>query len=336
MQRCLQLAKLGAGYVAPNPMVGAVLVHEDRVIGEGYHRVYGQAHAEVNCLNSVAEADRSLIGKSTLYVSLEPCAHHGKTPPCADLVISMKIPRVVIGCRDSYQEVDGRGIGKLEAAGVEVTTGVLEAEARELNRRFFTYHEKQRPYVILKWAQSGDGHIAAADHSRVMISNPFSNRLVHKWRSEEAAIMVGSGTAIYDNPALTTRLWKGKNPTRVLLDRGLRLQPGSRLFSNEAPTIVFNEIRQEKKSNLTYTAISSAMPVIPQVLTGLHQSGIQSVLVEGGARLLQAFIDEGCWDEARIIKNEFLRIPGGIAAPLLEGATFLQSRSCRTDTLSYY
>ena len=227
MQRCFQLALIGAGNVAPNPMVGAVLVYEDRIIGEGYHQQYGKAHAEVNCLQNVSQQDYPLIEKSTLYVSLEPCAHYGKTAPCTDLIIAKKIPRVVIGCRDRYKEVNGRGIEKLRYEGIEVITGILEAQAIDLNRRFFTFHQLERPFILLKWAQSSDRKIAgnsdtqngtAADtflQKRSLISNEISNRLVHKWRSEEAAIMVGTRTALQDNPALTTRLWTGNCPLRI-------------------------------------------------------------------------------------------------------------------------
>ncbi len=233
MHRCLELARLGAGYVAPNPMVGAVLLHEGRIIGEGWHKEYGKAHAEVNCINAVKESERQFISQSTLYVSLEPCAHHGKTPPCTDLIIRHKIPRVVIGCRDSFKEVDGKGIEKLKAAGIEVETAVLEQECRELNKRFFTFHTKQRPYIILKWAQTSDGFIAPLippkvgisepQTQRLFISNEYSNILVHQWRSEEAAIMVGTNTALLDNPELTTRLWPGPSPVRLVIDLNLRL-----------------------------------------------------------------------------------------------------------------
>ncbi|HVS95811.1 MAG TPA: bifunctional diaminohydroxyphosphoribosylaminopyrimidine deaminase/5-amino-6-(5-phosphoribosylamino)uracil reductase RibD, partial [Puia sp.] len=211
MRRCLQLARLGAGHVAPNPMVGAVLVFEDRVIGEGYHRRYGGPHAEPECIASVAEPDKTLIGRSTLYVSLEPCAHHGKTPPCADLIVRMGISRVVIGCRDPFPEVNGKGIERLRAAGVEVQTGILEDECVRLNKRFFTFHLEDRPFIVLKWAQTARGFIAhsRAGAERLRISNEITDRLVHKWRSEEASILVGPRTAVLDDPALTVRLWKG-------------------------------------------------------------------------------------------------------------------------------
>ena len=221
MYRCLQLAGKGAGHVAPNPMVGAVLVHNDRILGEGYHQVYGQAHAEVNCINSVLPDDVPLIPDSTLYVSLEPCAHFGKTPPCADLIIKKQIRKVVIGCRDPFKEVDGKGIERLKAAGIEVISGVLEAACTDLNKRFFTFHTFNRPYVILKWAESANGKISGSGNERVFISNAWTNTLVHKWRSEESAIAVGTNTAMLDNPFLTTRLWPGRNPVRILLDKKL-------------------------------------------------------------------------------------------------------------------
>ncbi|HRN57787.1 MAG TPA: bifunctional diaminohydroxyphosphoribosylaminopyrimidine deaminase/5-amino-6-(5-phosphoribosylamino)uracil reductase RibD, partial [Agriterribacter sp.] len=243
MQRCLQLARAGAGYVAPNPMVGAVLVHHNRVIGEGWHRAYGMSHAEVNCIASVSNEDRHLIGESVLYVSLEPCAHYGKTPPCANLIIQHRIPEVVVGCRDPFPEVNGKGIEKLQAAGIRVTTGVLEKECRELNKRFFIFYTQRRPFVVLKWAQSSDGAIAAPGGLAVQISNPYTSRLVHRWRSEEPAIVVGTRTAMLDDPFLTTRLWPGKHPLRVVIDRALKLPGTLRLFDAAATTLIFNEQR---------------------------------------------------------------------------------------------
>jgi diaminohydroxyphosphoribosylaminopyrimidine deaminase/5-amino-6-(5-phosphoribosylamino)uracil reductase len=336
MQRCLQLAAEGAGRVAPNPMVGAVLVYEDVIIGQGYHRQYGQAHAEVNCINSVSGANRHLIQKSTLYVSLEPCAHFGKTPPCADLLIAQQIPRVVIGCRDRYKEVDGKGIEKLRAAGISVAVPVLEEDAKWINRRFFTFHEKRRPYVVLKWAQSNDHKIANADRSRVFISNEVSNRLVHKWRSEEAAIMVGTNTALYDNPSLTNRYWNGSNPVRIVLDRQLKIPGTHQLLSGEIKTIIFNQQEQEEKGNIIYRKISSADAVIPQLLQQLFEMNIQSVLVEGGAQLLQSFIDEDCWDEARLITNDGLVLGEGIPAPVLRKHSLITTASFVTDRIHYY
>ena len=236
MTRCLQLAQLGAGNVAPNPMVGAVLVYEEKIIGEGYHRKYGEAHAEVNCINSVKESNRELIEKSTLYVSLEPCSHYGKTPPCSDLIIQNKIKKVVIGCQDIYKEVSGKGILKLRNAGVEVISGVLEKESVDLNKRFFTFHQKFRPYIILKWAQTANTKIGSTNE-RILISNEYTNRLVHKWRSEEAAVLVGTNTAVQDDPFLTTRLWKGKNPVRIVIDKELKLPPSLNIFDTNSQTI---------------------------------------------------------------------------------------------------
>jgi diaminohydroxyphosphoribosylaminopyrimidine deaminase/5-amino-6-(5-phosphoribosylamino)uracil reductase len=336
MRRCLELASLGAGHTAPNPMVGAVLVYdgsngedqstgEERIIGEGYHMQYGQAHAEPNCIASVKEEDKRLIADSTLYVSLEPCAHHGKTPPCADLIIEKKIPRVVIGCRDPYPQVNGKGIDKLLSAGVKVTTGVLEAESIRLNKRFFTFNTLHRPYIILKWAQSADGKIAgpvggglAGAAERTLISNEYTNRLVHKWRLEEAAILVGTRTALADDPALTVRLWNGPNPIRLVIDMDLKLPGTLQLFDRKVRTIVFNRLRHGEENNVLYYQIEDEEEAVGGVIRALYKLKIQSVLVEGGARLLQSFIDEDCWDEARVITNNELEIPGGLAAPVLK------------------
>jgi diaminohydroxyphosphoribosylaminopyrimidine deaminase / 5-amino-6-(5-phosphoribosylamino)uracil reductase len=336
MHRCLELAAAGAGYVAPNPMVGAVLVHEGRIIGEGYHRLYGQSHAEVNCINAVQEADRRLIPASTMYVSLEPCAHTGKTPPCADLIIQQKIPAVIIGCRDPFKQVNGKGIEKLLAAGVQVQTGVLEQEALALNKRFMTFHTQHRPYIMLKWAQTADGKMANGDYSRVMISNEFSNRLVHKWRSEEAAIMVGTHTAFMDDPALTNRLWKGPNPVRIVIDKTLKLPSSLQLFDKQVKTIVFNYLKQEEQDNLLYYQVTPDVLMVHQIVHALYQLNIQSVLIEGGAQLLQSFIDEGYWDEARIISNQALQLPGGLAAPALHKGALQKQESLFSDTIRYF
>ncbi|MBL0355750.1 MAG: bifunctional diaminohydroxyphosphoribosylaminopyrimidine deaminase/5-amino-6-(5-phosphoribosylamino)uracil reductase RibD [Chitinophagaceae bacterium] len=336
MQRCLQLAKLGAGNVAPNPMVGSVLVHDDIIIGEGYHQQYGRAHAEVNCINSVSNENKTLIKNSTLYVSLEPCAHFGKTPPCADLIVAHKIPRLVIGCRDSYKEVNGKGIAILKTAGVEVMVGILEQQAKEINRRFITYHEKGRPYIILKWAQSSNLQIANADLSRVLISNEFTNRLVHQWRSEEASIMVGTNTALYDDPSLTNRYWQGKNPVRIVIDKTLKIPSTHQLLSGGGKTIVFNSLRQEESGTVIYRRINTATDVISQVLDQLYQMKIQSVLVEGGSKLLQSFIDGGCWDEARVITNGQLVIEDGVPAPVLCKQSHIRSESLLSDSIQYY
>jgi diaminohydroxyphosphoribosylaminopyrimidine deaminase/5-amino-6-(5-phosphoribosylamino)uracil reductase len=336
MHRCLQLAKLGAGQVAPNPMVGAMLVYQDCIIGEGYHEHYGQAHAEVNCINSVSEANLLLIEKSTLYVSLEPCAHYGKTPPCADLIIQKKIAQVVIGCRDSYEEVNGRGIEKLLKAGVVVIAGILEKEALDLNKRFFTFHTKKRPYIILKWAQSQDGKIAKEDFSAVKISHDITNRLVHKWRSEEAAILVATNTALYDNPSLTNRLWQGNNPTRLVIDRQLKLPGSLHLFDRSVKTIIFNQLKDEERNGLLFYKLSDEEKLLPGLLNALYQLKIQSVLVEGGAKLLQSFIDADCWDEARVITNEEMMIGNGIQSPQLKNNYLIEADKIGQDIASYY
>ncbi|MDF2192506.1 bifunctional diaminohydroxyphosphoribosylaminopyrimidine deaminase/5-amino-6-(5-phosphoribosylamino)uracil reductase RibD [Paraflavitalea sp. CAU 1676] len=333
LHRCLELARQAAGYTAPNPMVGAVLVHEGCIIGEGWHRQYGGPHAEPNCIASVAEADQPLIPQSTMYVSLEPCAHFGKTPPCADLIVRHRIPRVVIGARDPFVQVDGKGIDKLKAAGVDVTVGVLEEASTELNKRFFTFHTKHRPYIILKWAQTANGFIGNDDHSRLMISNALTNRTVHKWRSEEAAILVGTNTALFDDPRLNTRHWEGPSPIRAVVDMDLRLPASLKLFDGTARTIVFNTKQHAGEGTVQYYQVTRDVSLVHQVANALYQQNILSVLVEGGAQLLQSFIDEGYWDEARIITNETLRVDSGIRAPELGAATLLETTTLENDTI---
>jgi diaminohydroxyphosphoribosylaminopyrimidine deaminase / 5-amino-6-(5-phosphoribosylamino)uracil reductase len=336
MQRCIELAKPGAGSVAPNPMVGAVLLYNDRIIGEGYHMQYGQAHAEVNCINSVAEEDKLLIEQSTMYVSLEPCAHHGKTPPCADLIITKKIPTVVIGCRDPFVEVDGKGIEKLLAAGVEVIQQVLENDCKDLNKRFLTFHTQHRPYIILKWAQTANGIIGNGDHSRLLISNEFTNRLVHKWRSEEASILVGTNTALFDDPSLGARLWKGNNPVRLVVDMNLRLPSSLQIFDGSIRTIIFNTLQHEERGNLLYYQCTKDVSLVHQVCNALYQLNIQSVLVEGGTQLLQSFIDEKMYDEIRIITNNDVATANGIPAPVAESKTLQNSMQLQSDTIRFY
>jgi len=337
MQRCIQLAKAGAGYVAPNPMVGAVLVHENRIIGEGYHQKYGGPHAEVHCVNSVLEADRHLISQSVMYVSLEPCAHFGKTPPCADLIIEKKIPEVVIGVRDPFKQVDGKGVEKLKAAGVKVTLGVLEQDCKTLNKRFITFNTQHRPYIILKWAQTANGKMAAgAGEERLLISNEFTNRLVHKWRSEEAAILVGTNTALFDDPALTNRLWNGPDPVRLVVDLNLRLPDSLQLFNQQVKTIVFNNLKHEEKENLLYYQVTPDVSLVHQVTHALYQLKIQSVLVEGGAQLLQSFIDDGTWDEIRVITNNEQVVAQGLPAPRMQSGQLLHQETIFSDTLQYF
>ena len=359
MHRCLELARMGIGNVAPNPMVGSVLVYQDRIIGEGYHMIYGQAHAEVNCINSVKEADRHLIPQSTLYVSLEPCAHYGKTPPCADLIVKMKIPRVVVGCRDPFVQVDGKGIERLIANGIDVKLGVLESACIELNKRFFTFHTLHRPYVLLKWAQTMDGKMASAvpedsflsqgeaKQNRLLISNTYSNRLVHQWRSEEMAIMVGTNTALADDPELTARLWPGNNPVRLVVDLNLRLPASLKLFDGSVPTIIFNLLQHtlplEKISatdlrtiGKAYYQVTEDVSLVHQIMNALVSMNILSVMVEGGARLLQSFIEEDIWDEARVITNEDLYIGEGLPVPVLKDVRLESAETIFSDRISLY
>lgn len=321
MHRCIMLASQGAGYVAPNPMVGAVLVYEDKIIGEGYHQKYGGPHAEVNCLAAVAEKDRELISRSTLYVSLEPCAHFGKTPPCADLIIQQAIKQVVVGCRDPFPDVNGKGIEKLIVAGIDVSVGILENECMTLNKRFFTFHTQHRPYIILKWAETADRKIGNQGNNRLMITNGYTNTVVHKWRSEEAAVMAGTNTVMLDDPQLTNRLWTGAQPVRVVIDMNLRLPSSLHVFDKSVPTIVFNALKHEEQNNLLFYQVTRDVSLVHQVVNGLKQLHILSVMIEGGTRLLQSFLDEGMWDEARVLTNtQLVYGEGGVASPILENA----------------
>lgn len=323
MQRCLQLAANGKGYVAPNPMVGAVVVYNEKIIGEGYHRQYGKSHAEVNAINSVS--DKNLLKKSTIYVSLEPCSHYGKTPPCSQLIIDVEIPRVVVATLDPYHKVSGRGVEMLRNAGIEVVVGVLEKEARLQNKEFFTSQTQNRPYVYLKWAQTKDGFI---DKKRkegevkepTPISNNLTKTLVHKLRSEISAIMIATNTAVNDNPSLTTRFWFGKNPQRIILDRSRRIPKNYHLFDNSVNTLFFTEkVDQEiVKEKTFFLPVNFDQQLIPSILQELNKRKINSLLVEGGAALLQSFIDLGAWDEAYIeVANKcFIE---GTKAPNIEG-----------------
>ena len=326
MIRCIELARLGRGYVMPNPMVGAVLVHNDRIIGEGYHQKYGEAHAEVNCLSSVKEADKILISDATLYVSLEPCAHTGKTPPCTHLILKYGIRRIVVGCADPFKQVNGKGIQLLRSAGAEVETGILERECIQLNKRFFTFHKRHRPYIVLKWAQTADSYIARNDYSRLFISNEIVNRIVHKWRSEEASIMVGTNTAFHDDPELTTRLWPGRNPVKLVIDLDLRLPASLKMFNGGERTIVFNAKLHEERGNIFYYQVTKEVSIVHQALNALYHYNIQSVLVEGGRRLIQSFIDDNIWDEATVITNSDMHLPDGIKAPELSNCRLVNEK----------
>jgi diaminohydroxyphosphoribosylaminopyrimidine deaminase/5-amino-6-(5-phosphoribosylamino)uracil reductase len=337
MERSLELAALGAGFVAPNPLVGAVLVYNYRVIGEGWHKVYGGPHAEIECLRSVVEADRHLIKESTLYVSLEPCAHYGKTPPCALRIVEEGIRKVVIGTRDPFPEVNGKGIEILRQAGVGVTLGVLENACRWQNRRFFSFHEKMRPYIHLKWAVTADGFMSAVKDERLKISSPISDRLVHKWRSEEAAIMVGTQTALFDKPMLNNRLWSGSQPVRILIDRRLQI-PGSYLESLTGSTvIILNGERDDADGNIRWVKIDfEHSPDINGILNALYELKLQSVFIEGGATLSGSFLQQNCWDELHIITNTKLRAGKGLAAPAKPTGQALLLQKMDTDIIEWF
>ena len=330
MQRALQLADLGKFETAPNPRVGAVIVHEGVIIGEGFHRKYGQAHAEVNAVASVQ--NKELLKDSTIYVTLEPCSHTGKTPPCADLLVRHNFKRVVICNRDPYDKVNGIGIEKLQQAGIKVETDVLVEEGRNLNRRFFTFHEKERPYIILKWAQSADGFIAPNDNAQHWITGSLSKQLVHKWRAEEASILVGKNTALIDNPTLTTREVIGKNPTRITVDQHLSLPQDFNMYSADAKTIVLNGTKAEDKDNLELVTLDFQQSLAKQVAAVCFQRNIQSIIIEGGANTLSQFIAENLWDEARVFKGQ-ASFNNGIAAPKTVG-TAIQQQHIQTDELT--
>jgi len=318
MKRCIELAKNGLGTTYPNPMVGSVIVCDGKIIGEGWHQKSGEAHAEVNAVNSVK--NQSLLKKSTIYVSLEPCSHFGKTPPCCDLIIANGIPNVVVGTVDPNEKVAGNGIKKLLEAGKNVTVGILEHDCQEINKRFFTFHQKKRPFVILKWAESLDGFIAPLsklEQKPVWISNVYSRQLVHKWRSEEQAILVGTQTVIDDNPKLDVRDWAGKNPVRVVIDAKNRIPKDRHVFDNQTKTIIIcTEKFSGDKENLIFEVIDFTKNIAVQVLDVLYKHQIQSVIIEGGRQTLQTFIDANLWDEARVFKGNVV-LNDGILAPVL-------------------
>lgn len=349
MQRCLDLARIGLRDAMPNPSVGAVLVHNGRIIGEGHTSPFGGPHGEVNCINSVAEADRHLIPESTLYVSLEPCSHYGKTPPCCDLIIQQQIKHIVVGTVDPHVKVAGNGIRKLEEAGRAVTVGVLEKECRELNKRFFTFHEKQRPYIILKWAESADGYLSPHVMVRsldgsiirqqdlegkkpVWITNQYSRQLVHKWRSGEAAILVGTQTVLDDNPALDVRDWTGKDPVRIVLDRTGRISESYAVKNLKIKTIVLTEQNNLfTLENLHYERIVFNDNLANTIAEVLFRHNLLSVIIEGGRQTLQTFIDAGLWDEARIFKGNAM-FGNGTKAPEITGA-FISKQTIIDDEL---
>ncbi|RAU84153.1 bifunctional diaminohydroxyphosphoribosylaminopyrimidine deaminase/5-amino-6-(5-phosphoribosylamino)uracil reductase RibD [Pontibacter arcticus] len=334
MQRALELAILGNGYANPNPMVGCVVVHNGQIIGEGWHRQHGGPHAEVNAIAAVQ--DKSLLPESKVYVTLEPCSHFGKTPPCADLLIKYGVKDVIICNTDPNPLVAGRGIKKLQDAGAIVKTGVLEQQGLELNKRFFLFHTQKRPFILLKWAETTDGFVAGPACEQVQISGPLAQRLVHKWRTEEQAIMVGTRTAQFDNPRLTTRHWSGKNPLRIVIDRQLQLLTNLHLFDKSQPTVVYNYKKQEEQENLYFVRLQENEPLLPQILQDLYQRNVLSVLVEGGPFLLNSFIEAGLWDEAMVFKSITNALGQGIEAPVMKGGTLTQTQQLGSDVLFHY
>lgn len=336
IRRCITLAKNGKGLTYPNPMVGCVVVCNNKVIGEGWHKKAGEPHAEVNAINSVK--DTSLLSKSTVYVSLEPCSHFGKTPPCSHLLVKHQIKEVIIGTIDFNAKVLGRGISYLQEHGCNVTVGVLEEECKELNKRFFTYHTKKRPYIILKWAQTKDGFIGLnktlAKRNPIWISNSYSKQLVHKQRAIEQAILVGVTTVKKDNPSLTTRSWSGSNALRIVIDKNLQTPSNSFVFNTDATAIIFNSVKNKKTANTSFIKIDFSTDVVPQILTILHQKEIQSLIVEGGAKTLQYFIDASMWDEAYVYESDSV-FKEGVKAPNIE-KTPITVKPIVTDILKRY
>ncbi len=333
MQRCLQLATNGQGNVAPNPLVGALVVHQETIIGEGYHIKFGGPHAEVNAINAVV--DKDLLKQSTLYVNLEPCSHFGKTPPCASLIVEMGIPLVVIGMQDPFADVNGNGIAVLKKAGVEVICDVLKAECQELNKRFVTFHTKKRPYIILKWAQTRDGFIdkeRTNDEAIInWITDEHTRLLVHKWRAEEQAIITGTNTIMKDNPQLTVRDWAGNNPLRLIIDKDLKISLDAKVFSQDANTIVFNATRNLIQNHIEFVMLDFSLDILPQIMSFLYNRNMQSLIVEGGRILLQSCIDADLWDEARIFSGNTFFFKG-TKAPEIVG-TIVSTETIGKDSL---
>lgn len=324
IKRCIELAKNGLGTTYPNPLVGSIIVFNNEIIGEGWHQKAGEPHAEVNAIHSVK--DKSLLSKATIYVSLEPCSHFGKTPPCCDLIVANKIPNVVIGTIDPFAKVAGKGIKNLLEAGKKVTVGVLEEECNELNKRFFTFHTKKRPYIILKWAESQDGFIAPLTKEKkepVWMTNEFSRQLVHKWRSEEESILVGTNTVMEDNPTLTVRDWIGTNPIRIVLDQNNRITKEFHIFDNQAKTLSISKDIINFKNNIA-----------SEIVNFLFKNEIQSVIIEGGSKTLQTFIDSNFWDEARVFRGS-LSLQNGIKAPIITALNTRKKQLLEDELLTF-
>ncbi|REC48564.1 bifunctional diaminohydroxyphosphoribosylaminopyrimidine deaminase/5-amino-6-(5-phosphoribosylamino)uracil reductase RibD [Chryseobacterium pennipullorum] len=331
IKRCIELAQKALGRTYPNPMVGSVIVHNGKIIGEGYHHKAGESHAEINAINSVE--NKKLIPESTIYVSLEPCAHYGKTPPCALKIKELGFKKVVIGAMDSHDKVNGKGKKIIQDAGIEVVSGVLETECIELNKRFFTYHEKKRPYIILKWAESGDGFLDK-DFKPTAVSNALVNQFVHHLRAEEHAILVGTQTALNDNPSLTVRNVDGVNPVRILIDFDLKVPENFRIYDHEARTVVFNSVKDETHEHIQFIKIEKEN-FLSDLMSVLYKEQIQSVIIEGGRFTLQQFIDAGLWDEAIVIKNEGLHLEAGTKAPEFDHMAY-ETKIYRDNTISFF
>ncbi len=322
MYRCFELAEKGLGNAAPNPIVGAVLVYENMIIGEGYHAQYGGPHAEVNCIDSVAEKHKTLIDKSILFISLEPCAHYGKTPPCTNLILAHGIKKVVIGCRDPFETVNGKGIEILRLNGVEVIEGVLEKEAKELNKRFFCFHLKQRPFVLIKWAETSDGYIAPRHQSDVserwMISTPIAKRFVHRLRKEETAILVGTNTALWDDPILDSHLQNDGKTIRMVIDKNRRIPTSHKIFNTNYKTYIFNYLENKIYSEyVEYICFSASDNMLPSIMQWCYKNGIQSILIEGGSKTIESFFDAGLYDEIVRISNNRVAEVNGLESPKL-------------------
>lgn len=337
IRRCIELAKNGLGSTYPNPLVGSVIVYNDTIIGEGWHRKAGEAHAEVHAINSVK--DKSLLSKATIYVSLEPCSHFGKTPPCCDLIVAHNIPNVVIGTIDPFAKVAGNGIKKLMEAGKKVTVGVLEDECNQLNRRFFTFHTQQRPYIILKWAESQDGFIAPMTKDKpepVWITNTFSRQLVHKWRTEEQAILVGTHTVLEDNPKLDARDWHGQNPVRIVLDKSGKIDHKYHVKDEKSQTIIITaQENLASTENLIYENCIFDNRLVFSICTILYKKNIQSVIIEGGSQTLQSFIDANLWDEARVFKGA-TSFSTGIKSPIISSQKTAIQRILKDELLIFF
>lgn len=331
IKRCIELAQKALGKTYPNPLVGSVIVHNGEIIGEGYHHKAGENHAEINAINSVK--DKSLIPESTIYVSLEPCAHYGKTPPCALKIKELGFKKVVIGAMDSHDKVNGKGKKIIQDAGIEAVSGIFEKECIALNKRFFTYHEKKRPYIILKWAESGDGFLDK-DFKPTGISNTLVNQFVHQLRADEHAILVGTQTALTDNPSLTVRNVEGINPVRVLIDFDLKVPENFRIYNNEARTLVLNTIKEETEDHIKFIKIKKDN-FLPDLMEALYKEQIQSIIIEGGRFTLQQFIDADLWDEAIVIKNEYLKLENGTNAPVFSHIPY-KTENYRDNIISFF